>query len=79
MKRILAFLFLLAALSASALPAFAASDDAIPGVVAASPIADSLDQFTDLRDVYAISLMAGQALNVSLTGSAGTNFDLHLI
>lgn len=54
-------------------------DDEIPGVVLPpSPVAGSLDRVTDQRDVYRVHLMPGDALNVSVAGVAGTDFDLYL-
>ncbi len=57
----------------------AASDDDIPGVGApASPITGTLDENTDWSDVYRVWLNAGQTLSVSMSGAAGTDFDIYL-
>lgn len=54
-------------------------DDDIPGVTApASPISGSVDKASDGSDVYAFALQAGQTLSASLTGPAGTDFDMGL-
>lgn len=62
--------------------AFAAvgPDDQIPGVpIAASPISGSLDPaIADVHNVSSISLNAGDRIEVSMTGSPGTDFDLVL-
>lgn len=56
-----------------------AADDDIPGVPApASPIAGTLDEVTDTDDVYRLSLTAGQVLNASISGAAGTDYDVYL-
>ena len=60
-------------------PASAATDDDIPGVPApASPIAGSLADPADHNDVYSIAVPAGKILHVSLSASAGTDFDMSL-
>ncbi|TLM98526.1 MAG: hypothetical protein FDZ75_02160, partial [Actinobacteria bacterium] len=63
------------ALTGVALP----DDRNIPGVpLAASPVSGTLDSSTDTDDVQSVLLGAGQTLTVSLTGAAGTDFDLWL-
>jgi len=55
------------------------ADNQIPGVTApASPISGTLTQDTDIDDVYAIALLPTQTLAASITGAAGTAFDLYL-
>lgn len=52
-----------------------AADDNIPGVtIPASPVTGTLDPVTDMDDVYAITLAAGDKLAVRLNGDAGTLF-----
>lgn len=54
-------------------------DDDIPGVVpAASPFAGSLAEATDVDDVFAVAIGEGDRLQATLSGPAGTDFDLHL-
>ncbi len=66
-------------LSGGALGLLFSSDDDIPGVpIPASPFAGAVDAITDPDDVYAIVLNAGDSLQVSMTGPAGTDFDLYL-
>ena len=51
----------------------------IPGVaLPASPVSGTLDENTDRDDIYAIPLQAGQKLLATISGSAGTDFDLWL-
>jgi hypothetical protein len=55
------------------------SDDDIPGVAApVSPISGTLDAVTDPEDVYRLHLTAGQKIKLSMTGAAGTDFDVFL-
>jgi thermitase len=57
----------------------AAADDDVPGVTApASPIMGSLDSILDVDDVYALNLVVGQTVRVSLTGASGSDFDAYL-
>ena len=50
-----------------------------PGLrIAASPIVDTLTEGSDVDDVWAIDLVRGQCLSVSITGDAGTDFDVFL-
>jgi len=59
--------------------AVGAGDDNIPGVpLPASPVAGALDDHTDFDDVYAVPLKFNQKLDVSMTGKAGSQFDLWL-
>lgn len=53
-------------------------DDDIPGIPGVSPQGGTLDAVTDKDDVYSVALTLGQRLSVSLTGAAGTNFDVVL-
>jgi len=54
------------------------ADDEIPGVpLTPSPLHGSLNVTTDPDDVYSVYLGEGQALEVSLTGDPGTDFDLY--
>jgi M6 family metalloprotease-like protein len=54
-------------------------DDDIPGVaIPASPFTGSLSNVTDRDDVFSVRLGAGDTLKASLTGAAGTDFDLYL-
>lgn len=63
------------ALTGVALP----DDRNIPGVpLPSSPVTGTLDVTTDTDDVYRVLLGAGQTITVSLTGDAGTDFDLWL-
>ncbi|MBA4371179.1 MAG: hypothetical protein C0418_06360, partial [Coriobacteriaceae bacterium] len=56
-----------------------APDDNIPGVaLPASPVGDSLERGVDNDDVFKINLTAGERVTFSLTGDAGTDFDLYL-
>jgi thermitase len=53
-------------------------DDDIPGVpIPASPVSGSVGNPSDMYDVYAISLTAGQALTANLAGTTG-DLDLFL-
>ena len=57
----------------------AEANDDIPGVAApASPINDALAESGDSSDVYRVWLNAGETLSVSLSGAAGTDFDVYL-
>ena len=54
-------------------------DDDIPGVaIPASPFTGSLSNATDRDDVFSVHLGSGDTLKASLTGAAGTDFDLYL-
>ena len=46
--------------------------------IAASPIVGLLTAASDADDVWAIELVRGQCLSVSITGDAGTDFDVYL-
>ena len=55
------------------------ADNGIPGVpIPPSPISDSLQFYFDDDDVFSVSLADGQQIVASLTGQAGTDFDLYL-
>ncbi|TWD92415.1 pre-peptidase [Neobacillus bataviensis] len=55
------------------------ADDDIPGVaLTGSKVTDSLNQTSDLDDVYAVTLSKGEKLTANLSGAAGTDFDLYL-
>lgn len=55
------------------------ADDEIPGVpLTPSPLTGALSGATDQDDVYSVYLGAGQSISATLSGSAGTNFDLYL-
>lgn len=55
------------------------ADSELPGIVgAASPITGTLDDTTDPDDVYSVDLLAGQDIEVGITGPVGTDFDLYL-
>ena len=59
--------------------ASAETDDDVPGVpLVASPVTGTLDELSDCDDVFAIYLNAGERLSASITGDAGTDFDLYL-
>lgn len=56
-----------------------AADDNIPGVaLPASPVAGTLSATSDVDDVYAVTLGAGDTLVASITGPSYTFFDLFL-
>jgi len=59
-------------------PPPAASDDDIPGIPFQKAARDLLDASTDPNDVFSVSLGEGETLNLSLTGKAGTDFDLYV-
>ncbi len=53
-------------------------DDDVPGVaLPASPFNGTLDQSTDVDDVFKVALTAGQKVTFSMTGT-GPDFDLYL-
>jgi hypothetical protein len=55
------------------------ADSELPGVpIPPSPINDSLQFFYDNDDVFSVNLAGGQQILASLTGQAGTDFDLYL-
>jgi thermitase len=55
------------------------ADDDLPGVqLTASPVSGTLSTSADKNDVFSVYLGAGQTLDVTLNGDAGTNFDLVL-
>jgi len=54
-------------------------DDEIPGVViTASPVTDTVDSSSDVDDVFSIDLNAGDLVEASIDGAAGSDFDLYL-
>lgn len=56
-----------------------AQDDELPGVTLISPqIQGALNEITDMDDVFAIKLQKGERISLTLTGAAGTDFDLYL-
>lgn len=76
-------LTLVFALSAPVMPAAAATDEggtdiASATALPASPATGSLDVATDAHDVFSVSIPAGQRLVLSLTGDAGSDFDMNL-
>ncbi|MGV8082775.1 MAG: hypothetical protein AB2L09_03945 [Coriobacteriia bacterium] len=71
----------LAAGLALALPsaAFADADDNISGAVPLTAVVSgTLDEESDIGDVFYVDLTAGQTFYASVTGPAGTDFDLFL-
>jgi subtilisin family serine protease len=57
----------------------AGADDNIPGVaLPASPAAGTVGSGTDWGDLYSFTATAGQSIQFSLTGAAGTDFDTYL-
>lgn len=55
------------------------SDDVFPGIaLATSPVTGSVNVDADYQDIHTVTLKAGQELSASLTGAAGTDFDLRL-
>ncbi len=59
--------------------ATAANDDEIPGVRApASPVAGAAGAPGDARDVFAVTLLAGETIAATLTAGGATDFDLSL-
>ena len=67
------------ATKALSLPDMALDDD-IPGVPIKETITGTLDQNTDLDDVYSVNLNAGETITLNLQGAPteNTDFDLHL-
>ncbi len=56
-----------------------AADDTIPGVpILPSPITGTLNATSDIDDVFAVSLGVGDTLSATITGPAGSYFDLWL-
>jgi len=54
-------------------------DGDVPGVtVPPSPVSGSLAEGSDDDDVFRVNLTAGQTLDASISGPAGTDFDLYL-
>jgi hypothetical protein len=58
----------------------AATDDDVSSAVAlrSSPTTGTVDQATDLDDVYRVDLTAGKWIYASLSGASGSDFDLYL-
>ncbi|NBD27754.1 S8 family serine peptidase [Paenibacillus glycinis] len=57
----------------------ALTDDEIPGSpFTGDSISNGLDDSSDLNDVYAVELHAGENIGVSMTGDKNTDFDLYL-
>ncbi|SDX73630.1 S8 family serine peptidase [Paenibacillus sp. CF384] len=57
----------------------ALSDDEIPGTpLVSDSTTNNLNESTDVNDVYAVELHAGETINFSMTGDKGTDFDLYL-
>lgn len=55
------------------------ADDNIPGIYIPNyPYTDTLNKRSDSDDIFAIFLVAGDQIQVSLSGASGTDFDLHL-
>jgi subtilisin family serine protease len=55
------------------------ADSEIPGIPwKGTTISSTLDAVKDKNDVYSIKLLKGEKLKVTLTGDAGTDFDLYL-
>ncbi|MGZ4031107.1 MAG: S8 family serine peptidase, partial [Tumebacillaceae bacterium] len=56
------------------------ADNDIPGVTLPSSgtITDTLDETSDLDDVYALPLQKGEKAVIKMTGDKGTDFDLYL-
>lgn len=78
---VLAVLLVAVMVPFGALPAMGAADDNTPGVaIPASPFVGTLDgdTETDIDDVYAVNLSAGQSLTVALKGPGDADFDLYL-
>ncbi|TJY42751.1 hypothetical protein E5161_07880 [Cohnella pontilimi] len=54
-------------------------DNDIPGLPLNNPVVHgTLDELNDPDDVFSVYLNAGQMINISLSGAAGTDFDLYL-
>jgi subtilisin family serine protease len=54
-------------------------DGDIPGVpLKGTSVSSTLDTSTDKDDVYSIKLLKGEKFSVSLSGTAGTDFDIYL-
>ncbi|MEH7402874.1 S8 family serine peptidase [Gottfriedia acidiceleris] len=54
-------------------------DDDIPGVpLTSTSVSSTLSSTTDLDDVYFFKLIKGERVTVSLSGTAGTDFDIYL-
>lgn len=57
----------------------ALSDDEIPGTPFSNgTVNNGLDETTDMNDVYALELTAGEKLHLALSGDDNTDFDLYL-
>ena len=57
----------------------AVGDNDIPGIpLPPSPVSGSLDIATDPNDVFGVNLSAGQQMLATITGPAGTDFDMYL-
>jgi len=67
----------LAALSEHTITPQSAEDDGQPLV--SNPTTGTLDQSLDADDLYAVTLAAGDRLEVTLTASPGTDFDVYLL
>ncbi|KOA21343.1 thermophilic serine proteinase precursor [Clostridium homopropionicum DSM 5847] len=64
--------------AALALADFQADDD-IPGLpLPQSPVVGTLDETSDLDDVYSFNLDMGEMITFTLTGDPNTDFDLHI-
>lgn len=67
------------ALTWSSFPVPSGPDDDVPGVIPSSAtVDDALSETTDVDDVFRIALGEGQRLQATLTGAAGSDFDLQL-
>ncbi|SET60759.1 S8 family serine peptidase [Paenibacillus sp. NFR01] len=57
----------------------ALTDDDIPGTpYAGGSLTNRLDEASDVNDVYALELHAGEDISIELSGDKGTDFDLYL-
>ena len=57
----------------------ALTDDEIPGTpFGGGSVTNYLDDKTDVNDVYSLELHAGEDISITMTGDAGTDFDLYL-
>lgn len=55
------------------------TDNDIPGkTFPGTTVSDTVNASTDLDDVYSLDLKQGEKVTVTLTGAAGTDFDLYL-
>jgi subtilisin family serine protease len=54
-------------------------DNDIPGLpLTGTQVTGTLNETTDIDDVYSIKLLKGERVTLNLTGDAGTDFDLYL-